>query len=158
VRQGTDQRHPRVPGGSGSQAPTMCRPPLLKLATMQDEIRLKNRLWRQCQVTRGRALNAERNHLQRSVTCRLNEWKNEQSSDELESLGVEDLSLWKVPKRVMRVPTPSFLLQVPARLAILDSEKAEALAESLEAQFQLVDDPWAPVLFAMANEAMCAYD
>ena len=42
-------------------------------AGIQDEIRLKNRLRRQWQITRDPALKAEVNRLQRSVTRRLNE-------------------------------------------------------------------------------------
>jgi endonuclease/exonuclease/phosphatase family metal-dependent hydrolase len=42
-------------------------------APVQDEIRLKNRLRRKCQITRGPALKAEVNRLQRSVTNQLNE-------------------------------------------------------------------------------------
>jgi hypothetical protein len=60
-------------------------------------------------------------------------------------------------KRVMRVPTPSPPLQVPGGLALSDSEKAEALADSLEAQFQLVNDPSDPAVIEMVNEAMRAY-
>jgi len=52
------------------------RPPIP--AGIQDEIRLKNRLRRQWQVTRDPTLRAEVNRLQRSVTRRLNEWRNDQ--------------------------------------------------------------------------------
>jgi hypothetical protein len=52
------------------------RPPLR--ADIQDEICLKNRLRRQWQVTRDATLTAEVNRLQRSVTRRLNEWRNDQ--------------------------------------------------------------------------------
>jgi hypothetical protein len=76
-------------------------------AGFQDEIRLKNRLRRQWQVTRDPALKAKVNHLQRSVTRRLNEWGNDQWSATLESLDPEDQSLWRMTKRMMRVPTPS---------------------------------------------------
>jgi hypothetical protein len=48
------------------------------LAGIQDEIRLKNRLKRRWQVTRDPTLKARVNRLQRSVTPRLNEWRNEQ--------------------------------------------------------------------------------
>jgi hypothetical protein len=75
------------------------RPPLP--AVIRDEIRLKNRLKRQWQVTRDPALKARVNRLQRSVTVRLNEWRNEQWSDVLESLDSVDQSLWKLTKRVM---------------------------------------------------------
>jgi hypothetical protein len=90
------------------------------------------------------------------VTYRLNEWRNEQWSDTLESLDTEDQSLWKVTKRVMRVPTSSPPLQVPGGLALSDSEKAEALADSLQAQFQPVNDPSDPAAIEMVNKAMRA--
>jgi hypothetical protein len=80
------------------------RPPIP--ARIQNEIRLKNRLRRQWQVTRDPALRAEVNRLQISVTRRLNEWRNDQWSSTLESLDPEDQSLWRMAKRVMRVPTP----------------------------------------------------
>jgi hypothetical protein len=88
-----------------------CRPrddplPLIP-ASIQDEIRLKNRLRRRWQVTRDPALKAEVNRLQRSVTRRHNEWRNDQWSATLESLDPEDHSLWRMTKRVMTVPTPS---------------------------------------------------
>jgi hypothetical protein len=92
------------------------------------------------------------------VTYRLNEWRNEQWSDTLESWDSEDQSLWKMTKRVMRVPTPSPPLLVPGGLALSDSEKAEALADSLEAQFQPLDDPSDSAVIEMLNEAMRAYE
>jgi len=59
-------------------------------AGIQDEIRLKNRLRRQWQITRDPALKAEVNRLQKSVTRRLNGWRNDQWSATLESLDPED--------------------------------------------------------------------
>jgi hypothetical protein len=47
---------------------------------------------------------------------------------------------------------------MPDRLAASDSEKAEALADSLDAQFQPVDDPSDPALTEMVDVAMCAYE
>jgi hypothetical protein len=88
----------------------------------------------------------------------LNEWRNEQWTDALESLDSEDLSLWKMTKWVMRVPTPSLPLLVPGGLAISDSEKAGALADSLDAQFQPVNDPLDPAVIEMVNKAMRAYE
>jgi hypothetical protein len=76
-------------------------------ALIQDEIRLKNRLRRQWQATRDPTLKAEVNRLQRSVTKQLNEWRNDQWSNTLESLDPDDQSLWKMNRRVMRFPTPS---------------------------------------------------
>jgi len=81
------------------------RPPIP--AGIQDEIRLKNRLRRGWQVTRNPALKAEVNRLKRTVTRRLNECRNEQWSATLETLHPEDKSMWRMTKRVMRVPTPS---------------------------------------------------
>jgi hypothetical protein len=51
------------------------RPPIP--ASIQDEIRVKNRLRRQLQEIRNPALKAEVNRLQRSVTHRLYEWRND---------------------------------------------------------------------------------
>ena len=47
-------------------------------AGIQDEIRLKKWLRRRCQVTREPSLRTEVSRLQRSVTRRLNEWRNDQ--------------------------------------------------------------------------------
>jgi len=87
------------------------RPPIP--AGIQDEINLKNRLRRQWQITRDHALKAEVNRMQRSVTRRLYEWRNDQRSTTLESLYAANHSLWKMTKRVMRVPTPSPPLFTP---------------------------------------------
>jgi hypothetical protein len=65
-------------------------------ARIQDEVRLKNRLRRQWQLTRDPALKAEVNRLQRSVTLQLQEWRNDQWSDTMESLHPEDQSLWRM--------------------------------------------------------------
>jgi hypothetical protein len=62
-------------------------------AGIQDEISLKNRLRRWWKVTKELALRAEVNRLQRSVTRRLNEWRNEKWSTTIESLNPEDQSL-----------------------------------------------------------------
>jgi hypothetical protein len=68
------------------------RPPLS--AGIRDEIRLTIRLKRQWHVTRHPALKVRVSRLQRSVTHRLNEWRNEQWSVVLESLDSADQSLW----------------------------------------------------------------
>jgi hypothetical protein len=56
---------------------------------------------------RDPALKAQVNHLQRSVTCQLNEWRNDHWSDKLESLDSEDQFLWKMTKMMMGLPIPS---------------------------------------------------
>jgi hypothetical protein len=49
-------------------------------------------------------------------------------------------------------------LLVPGGLALSDYEKAEARADSLEAQFQPVYDPSPTAVIEMFNEAMRAYE
>jgi hypothetical protein len=77
-------------------------------------------------------------------------WRNEQWIATLEYLHPEEQSLWKMTKRVTRVPTPSPPGH-PGGTALSDSEKAEALADSLETQFQPVSDTSAPVLIEMVD-------
>jgi hypothetical protein len=60
------------------------------------------------------------------VTYRLNEWWGEQWSDTLEFLDNEN---W-MTKGMMRIPTPSPPLQVPAGQSLSHAEKAEVLAET----------------------------
>jgi hypothetical protein len=121
-------------------------------AGIQDEIRLKNRLRRRWQVTRDPALKAEVNRLQRSVTGRLNERRNDQWSETLHSLDpvVEDgetgdespysVSPWS-----------------PRGESLSQTEKAEALADSLETQFQPVTDPSVPAVIEMVDVALRSY-
>jgi hypothetical protein len=70
----------------------------------------------------------------------------------LESLDSADQSLWKLTKRVTRVPSPLPHLLLPVGLALSDSEKGEALAVSLEALFQSVNDPSSPAVFEAVDE------
>jgi hypothetical protein len=126
-------------------------------ARIQDEIRLKYRLRRQWQISRDPALKAEVIRLQRSVTHELNEWRNEQWGATLQGLDPKDQSLWKMTKRVMRVPTPSPPLVTQGGLALSDSEKAKTLADNLEAQFQPVNDPSDPAVIETVGEALQAY-
>jgi hypothetical protein len=85
------------------------------------------------------------------VTRRLNEWRNDQWSATIESLDPEDQSLWRMTKREMRVPTPSPPLVTPGGIALSDPEKAEALADNLDTQFQPVTDPSVPAVIATDN-------
>jgi hypothetical protein len=56
----------------------------------------------------------------------------------------------------MGVPTPSPPFQVPGGLVLLDSEKAEALPYSLEAQFQPMNYQSDPAVIEIVNKAMRA--
>jgi hypothetical protein len=47
---------------------------------------------------------------------------------------------------------------MPAGLTLSDSEMAEAVADSLEVQFQQVIDPSEPAVIEMVNEAIRAYE
>jgi hypothetical protein len=91
------------------------------------------------------------------VTRRLNEWRNDQWSATLETFGPEDQSLWRMTKRVMRVPTPTPPLVTPGGIALSDSEKAEALVDNLEAQFQPVTDPSVPTVIETVEAGQRSY-
>jgi hypothetical protein len=60
-------------------------------------------------------------------------------------------------KRVMRVPTPSPPLVTTGGIPLSDSEKAEALADNLETQFQPVTDPSVPAGIETVNMGMGSY-
>jgi hypothetical protein len=92
------------------------------------------------------------------VTCQLNEWRTEEWSDTLESLESEDQSLWKHDKQGDASSDSFVPLQVPGGLALSDSEKAEALADSLEVQVQPVKDTSDPAVIEILNEAKRAYE
>jgi hypothetical protein len=82
-------------------------------AGIQDEIRLENRRRRQWQVTKDPALKAEVYRLQRSVARSFNDWSKEQWGASLESLNPEYQSLWRMTKRMMRVPIQTPALDTP---------------------------------------------
>jgi len=67
------------------------------------------------------------------------EWRNDQWSSRLESLDPEEQLLWKKARQMMRKPTPSTPTVTPEGLALLNSEKAEALADSMDTQLQSVN-------------------
>ena len=89
-------------------------------------------------MARDPALIAEVNRPQRSVTRRLNVWRNDQ---------------WSATNWVMSSYSISPLV-TPGGIAISDSEKAEALADNLEAQFQPVTDPSVPAVIEMVDVAL----
>ena len=121
-------------------------------AYIQDTIRPKTRLRMQWKITLDPALTAEVNRLQKSVTRRLNEWSNDQWSARHEAICPEDQSLWQMTKWVMSVPTPTLPLVTPGKLVLSDSEKAEAIAENLEAHFQQV-----PIVIETGDVALKSY-
>jgi len=72
-------------------------------------------------------------------------------------LDPEDQSLLRMTERVMRVPTPFPSLVTPGGIALLDSEKPEALANNLEAQFQPVTDPSVTAVIETFDVALRSY-
>lgn len=58
---------------------------------------------------------------------------------------------------MMRVPIPPPPLVKPKGIAVLHSEKPEALADSLETQFQPVNNTSNPVFIEKVREALKPY-
>jgi hypothetical protein len=60
-------------------------------------------------------------------------------------------------RRVIKVPTLSPPLVTPGGIVLSDSEKSEALTDSLEAQFQAVNDTSDSAVMEMVDEGLRAY-
>ena len=138
---------------------TKCRPSddtrHLIPASILDEMRLKNRLRRQWQATSNPALKAENNRLQRSVTSRLNEWRNDQWSATLESLDPEDQSLWRMTKRVNGVPTPS--ARGPPGESLSQTLRKPKPLPTIWRLFHTATDPLDPAVIEMGDVALRCY-
>jgi hypothetical protein len=91
------------------------------------------------------------------VIHQLNEWRDVQWSGTLESLDPEDQKLWNLTRRVMKVGSPSPPLVTPGGMALSDPEKAQVLADSLESQFQPVNDPSDPAVIEKVAKVLQAY-
>ena len=102
---------------------------------------------------RDPTLRSEVNRLQRSVTRRLNEWRNDHWSATLESrrpVAVEDgQASDEISYSVSPLVTPGE--------SFSQTEKAEALADPLETQFQPVADPSVPAVIEMVDVALRSY-
>jgi len=138
------RRRPEGSVGVYNQKPHAGRPTASDCGWHSGLILLKNRLRRQWQITRDPTLRAEVNRLQKSVTRQL-EWSNDQWSATLKSLDPEDQSLWRITKRVMRVPTPSLPPGHPGKTLSQTLRKPKPLL-TLETQFQPVSDPSVPAV------------
>jgi len=89
------------------------------------------------------------------VTHRLNGWRNDQWSAKLESrrpIAVEDEQTGDESPYSISSP-----LVTPGGIVLSDSEKAAALADSLETQFQPVIDPSVPTVIEMVDVALRSY-
>jgi len=80
--------------------------------------------------------------------------ENDQWSATFKFLDPEDQSLWRITKRVMRVPTPSSRPGRPRGIALSDSEKFEALADNLEAQILPVTNSSVPAVIGTVDVAL----
>ena len=76
----------------------------------------KNRLRRQWQFDRDPSIKNRVRCLQRWIAFELKKMRNAQWTDKIESLNPDDQSIWKMTKRVMRIPDPNPPLQVPGDL------------------------------------------
>jgi hypothetical protein len=87
-------------------------------ARIKDKGPLKNRLRRQWEVSRNPALKAEVNRLQKSVTRKMKDWRNDQWSVTLESLVPENQSLWKMSSHFLNplLPLPTNMEARPRNL------------------------------------------
>jgi len=86
--------------------------------------------------------------LEKSVTRRLNRWRNDQWSTSLETLYPEDQSQYMTTKRVVIVPTPS------SHILVTPWGIAEELADSLETNFQPIPEPSLRAFFEMDDLAL----
>jgi hypothetical protein len=91
-----------------------------------------------------------------SETRRLNEWRKQLSAT-LEFLYPEDQSLWRMAKRVIKSSYSVSPLVTPGEIAVSDSEKAEALADILETQFEPVADTSVPAVIEIIDVALRSY-
>jgi len=115
-----------------------------------------NGLQRQWLVTRNPTLRGEVNRLKRSVTRRLNEWRNDQWSATLESLDPEDQSLWRITKRVIRVPSPSPLGYRGEPLT-WTLRKPNPFPKKSETHFQPVTDPSVAAFIELVDVTLRSY-
>jgi len=84
------------------------------------------------------------------VPHQFNEWRNDQWNHALESLNLEDQSMWRMTRQVMRFPTPSPTLVTQVGLFSQTPRKPN----SLEIQFQLVNNQLEPAIIEIADEVM----
>jgi hypothetical protein len=83
-------------------------------------------------------------------------WLRLFSSQNFSRINTSTFSNLVIPKRVMRVPTPSPPWSARGE-SLSETEKAEALADTLETQFQLVTDPSVPAVIEMFDVALRSY-
>nr|CAD7409541.1 unnamed protein product [Timema cristinae] len=125
------------------------RPKRAPQASLPDSIlrhvREKNRLRKAWQISRDPVDKANWSRKVHAVREMVREYRNSVWEDKIESLCVQDRSLWQMTRNLMRVPAPRPPIVSRNGVANSDQEKADALAEHLEAQFVPTDNPSDPV-------------
>ena len=101
-----------------ASAPKTPKQPLVSIPlTILANILEKNRLRRQWQFDRDPSIKNRVRCLQRWIAFELKKMRNAQWTDKIESLNPDDQSIWKMTKRVMRIPDPNPPFQFPGGLA-----------------------------------------
>lgn len=110
--------------------------PMLLPIAIREQIRRKNTARKRWQRSWDPADKAEANRLQGQVKRAIQQYHNETWNAKLESLNIQDNSIWKMAKAMKRRSTIRNTPPLHGRhgLAYSDSDKAEALADSLESQ------------------------
>nr|CAD7198365.1 unnamed protein product [Timema douglasi] len=136
------------------------RPKRAPQASLPDSIlrhvREKNRLRKAWQVSRDPVDKANWSRKVHAVREMVREYRNSVWEDKIESLCVQDRSLWQMTRNLMRVPAPRPPIVGRNGVANSDKEKADALAEHLEAQFVPADNPSDPVHVAHVAQVIGA--
>ncbi|GFT94246.1 hypothetical protein TNCV_3922791 [Trichonephila clavipes] len=100
--------------------------------------RQRNRARKIWQYTRDANDKTLLNRFQNKISRKVNALTQKQWEEKLTSLDPEDGSLWNMAKG-FRKRSPISALRGPTGIAYSDTDKAEAVANSLENQFQLND-------------------
>nr|CAD7444839.1 unnamed protein product [Timema bartmani] len=116
----------------------------------------KNRLRKAWQTSRDPVDKANWSRKVHAVREMVKEYRNSVWEDKIESLCVQDRSLWRMTRNLMRVPAPRPPIVGRNGVANSDQEKADALAEHLEAQFVPTDDPSDPVHIGHVAQVIAA--
>nr|CAD7434834.1 unnamed protein product [Timema monikensis] len=136
------------------------RPKRTPQASLPDSIlrhvREKNRLRKAWQISRDPVDKANWSRKVHAVREMVREYRNSVWEDKIESLCVQDRSLWQMTRNLMRVPAPRPPIVSRNGVANSDQEKADALAEHLEAQFVPTDNPSDPVHVAHVAQVISA--
>nr|CAD7391989.1 unnamed protein product [Timema cristinae] len=114
-------------------------------------VREKNLLRKAWQISRDSVDKANWSRKVHADQEMVREYQNSVWEDKIESLCVQNRSLWQMMRNRMWVPAPSTPIVGHNGVANSDQEKADALAEHLGAQFVPTDNPSDPVHIAHSD-------